>query len=257
MNTNLQIFSSIIIRSYEYFKFFNKQVFYNKLSYVWSLAIPVIFLLINNYNNFTTMSYESFRYSLFFFWSYMILITAAEGIGIGLLFMRDSNFLKMYTYITGSKLPIILGKVFSQAFFLLGNMIIFTLFSGLIHHQPVLSLLMASVIILIPIVIPVYFLFLISATLPVRSNSMGPILTLLVIVLVNFTNLSLNTDTLLDYIVYLNPAKVIVESTELVHSLLAGIEPNTQWYSLLPLALFFFIGIISYNKLDIISREAR
>lgn len=257
MNTISQKYVPTVIRSYEYFKLFNKEVFYNRLSYIWSLAIPIIFLFINNYNSLTTISYESFRHSIFFFWGYMVLITAAEGIGIGLLFMRDSHFLKMYTYITGSKLPIVLGKVFSQCFFLWVNMVVFTLFSGLMYQQPVGSLVFTSFIILIPIVIPVYFLFLTTATLRVKSKNIGPLLTLIVILLVNLAGITLNTGTLLDYLVYLNPASVILAGSKLIHSFLMNSTSTAIWLSLLPLIAYLLIGSIGYKKLDIVSREGR
>ncbi len=202
-------------------------------------------------------SYDSFSHAVIFFWSYMILITAADGIGMGLLSMRDSNFLKMYTYISGSKFPIVFGKILSQLFFLWVNMVILLLFSAIIHQQPVTSLLLTSILILIPIAIPMYFLFVIPAILRVRATSLGPLLTLGVILLVNFSNVHMSTGTALDYVVYLNPATVIVTLSKSVHTFLVDATIDIVWASLIVLIIYFVIGIISYQRLDIISREAR
>lgn len=244
-----------MIRSYEYFKLFNKEVFYNKLSYIWSLAIPIIFLIINHYNNFTTLSYESFSYSLFFFWGYMVLITASEGIGIRFLYMRDSNFLKMYTYITGSKLPIIFGKIFSQMLFLWGNMLVFILFSGLLYQQPVVSIIFTSFIILIPIVIPIYLLFLISATLPMKSNSIGPLFPLIVLFLTNVA--AFPSESLLGKLNAVNPARIVIIGSEAIHNFLIHSPNSIVWTSFLPLLFYLFLGIYGYKNLDLISKEGR
>lgn len=246
-----------VLRGYEYFKLFNKQVFYNKIAYIWSLAIPIVFLLLNSFDSQEATAYESFSYAVFFFWSYMILITAADGIGMGLLIMRDSSFLKMYTYISGSKLPIVLGKIFSQLLFLWVNMVIFLLFSAMIHQQPFTSLLLTSILILIPVAVPMYFLFVIPATLRVKATSLGPLLTLGVLLFVNIANVRMNTGSVLDYVMYLNPATTIIKMSESVHVLLLHATFEIAWVPLSVLILYFMIGIVSYRKLDIISREAR
>jgi len=248
---------STVLRGYEYFKIFNKQVFYNKFAYIWSLAIPIVFLIFNSLNAEEAMTYGEFAYSTLFFWSYMILITASDGIGMGLLIMRDSNFLKMYAYISGSKLPIILGKVFSQLFFLWVNMVVFLSFSAIIHQQPILSLLFTSVLLLIPVALPIYFLFVIPATWRVRAASLGPMLTLSVILFVNVINIRLDTGTLIDYAIYLNPATVIVQFSEAIHSFILQMPIEMTWIPLGVLILYVIIGFSGYRKLDIISREAR
>jgi len=176
---------------------------------------------------------------------------------MGLLTMRDSNFLKMYTYITGSKFPIVLGKILSQLFFLWVNMVIFLLFCAIIYQQPFTSLLLTSILILIPVAVPLYFLFVIPAIFRVRATSLGPILTLGVILLVNFSNVRMSTGTVLDYVVYLNPATVIVTLSKSVHAFLVDATIDIAWASLTVLIIYFVIGIVSYQRLDIISREAR
>lgn len=246
-----------VLRGYEYFKIFNKQVFYNKFAYIWSLAIPIVFLLVNRLNAEEALTYEEFAYSTLFFWSYMILITASDGIGMGLLQMRDSNFLKMYTYISGSKFPIVLGKVFSQLLFLWVNMVVFLSFSGIIHQQPIISLLFTSVLLLIPVALPIYFLFVIPATWRVRAASLGPMLTLTVLLLVNIANIRVDTGTLVDYAIYLNPATVMIQFSKGIHSFVLHTHLEMTWIPLGVLFIYVLFGLGGYRKLDIISREAR
>ncbi|MFC7747211.1 hypothetical protein ACFQU8_08165 [Lentibacillus kimchii] len=252
---------STILRSFEYFKIFNKEIFYNKISYIWSLGAPIIFLIINDFNERTNMTYEAFSYDVLFYWSYIILITGIQGIGIDLLFMRDQNFLKMYTYITGSKFPIILGRILSQCLFLWVNLILFTVFIGLFQEQPIASLLVTSLLILIPVVIPIYFFIVLIAAMPIRSNSIGPILTFIVLFLVSLIGLKIDTGTVMDYFVYLNdflnPAQVIVTSAESIHSMLSGAGSILIGFSVLPLAVYLLVGSISCQEMSIISKKGR
>lgn len=203
------------------------------------------------------MTYTEFSSYLFFFWSFMVLITAADGIGMGILLMRDRNFLKMYTYISGDKLPIVFGKVLSQCFFLLVNIVLFTVISGMLYSQPVGSLLLTAFLILVVCTIPIYLLFLITSSLRIKSNGIGPVLTILVLVLVNFSNVRMDTNSILDLIVYLNPAFVLTHISEVIHHSLLGTTYEIIWLTFLSLALYCIIGFFGYRKLDIITREGR
>lgn len=244
-------------KSYEYFLVFNKEVFYNKLSYVWSLVLPMFFIIVYNISDRTSMTYTEFSEQIYFYWSLMVLITAAEGIGVGILNMRDYNFLKMYTYISGDKAPIVLGKIQSQSFFLMVNILMFTTVSGIIYSQPIISLLLTGVIVSIIVAIPIYFLFLITTTIRLKANGVGPILYIVVLVLINLASVTMNTNTWVDNLVYLNPALIIGGGASNIHSILLGLDTEYILYTSLSLLCYCIIGWMAYRKLDIVTRVGR
>ncbi|MBP1970654.1 ABC-2 type transport system permease protein [Virgibacillus natechei] len=246
-----------ILKSYEFFLVFNKEVFYNKFSYLWTLVIPGFFLVINTWGIGSSFTYSEFRDVMFFYWSFIILMTAANGIGVGILDMRDNNYLKTYKYISGSKTPILLGRIESQCFFLLVNIIFFTLVSGFVFNQPTGSLLLTGAFVSVLVAIPVFLLLLIVTTLPFESNSVAQVLILFIIMLANLTSFNSDFQLMTDYIQVFNPAVVIGNSATVLHDFFLGNSNSMFIISVVPLILYSLIGMLAYYRLDIISKKGR
>jgi ABC-2 type transport system permease protein len=243
-------------KSWEFFILFNKEVFYNKIALLWTLVIPLFFMVFNHLSWLTNPpNFQSFKNNIFLYWSFMILITAISGVGISILMLRDNGFLKMFKFIARNKLPIILGKIGSQWFFVTINLVIFTAASALLFHQPVFSVLSIAIIIAIIVPLPIFFLFLWIGSLPYRQETISPIFTILMFPLIYFANVEVNDKSLL----VLNPASFILNVSKLISDAVSNhVWDITLSYTLVVImGVYILIGVFSYKIIDITPKAGR
>ncbi|KOR94825.1 membrane protein [Geobacillus stearothermophilus ATCC 12980] len=243
-------------KSWEFFILFNKEVFYNKIALLWTLVIPLFFMVFNHLSWLTNPpNFQSFKNNIFLYWSFMILITAISGVGISILMLRDNGFLKMFKFIARNKLPIILGKIGSQWFFVTINLVIFTAASALLFHQPVFSVLSIAIIVAIIVPLPIFFLFLWISSLPYRQETISPIFTILMFPLIYFANVEVNHKSLL----VLNPASFILNVSKLISDAVSNhVWDITLSYTLVVImGVYILIGVFSYKIIDITPKAGR
>ncbi|KYD26639.1 hypothetical protein [Parageobacillus toebii] len=246
-------------KSWEFFILFNKEVFYNKIALLWTLVIPLFFMVFNHLSWLTNPpNFQSFKNNIFLYWSFMILITAISGVGISILMLRDNGFLKMFKFIARNKLPIILGKIGSQWFFVTINLVIFTAASALLFHQPVFSVLSIAIIIAIIVPLPIFFLFLWISSLPYRQETISPIFTILMFPLIYFANVEVNDKSLL-VLNLLNPASFILNVSKLISDAVSNhVWDITLSYTLVVImGVYILIGVFSYKIIDITPKAGR
>ncbi|MGG3957465.1 hypothetical protein ABEV15_12810 [Bhargavaea massiliensis] len=243
-------------KSWEFFILFNKEVFYNKIALLWTLVIPLFFMVFNHLSWLTNPpNFQSFKNNIFLYWSFMILINAINGVGISILMLRDNGFLKMFKFIARNKLPIILGKIGSQWFFVTINLVIFTAASALLFHQPVFSVLSIAIIVAIIVPLPIFFLFLCISSLPYRQETISPIFTILMSSLIYFANVEVNHKSLL----VLNPASFILNVSKLISDAVSNhVWDITLSYTLVVImGVYILIGVFSYKIIDITPKAGR
>ncbi|XWN51880.1 hypothetical protein L0P96_11935 [Anoxybacillus flavithermus] len=243
-------------KSWEFFILFNKEVFYNKIALLWTLVIPLFFMVFNHLSWLTNPpNFQSFKNNIFLYWSFMILTTAIYGVGISILMLRDNGFLKMFKFIARNKLPIILGKIGSQWFFVTINLVIFTAASALLFHQPVFSVLSIAIIVAIIVPLPIFFLFLWISSLPYRQETISPIFTILMFPLTYFANVEVNHKSLL----VLNPASFILNVSKLISDAVSNhVWDITLSYTLVVImGVYILIGVFSYKIIDITPKAGR
>src|SRR5699024_10339016 len=83
-----------------------KIIFSEKVVFVWSLILPVVIFIVYTFR----FSSDSFNISemvdLFsYFWAFIIISSAFNGVGIHLSKLRNFGLLKTYTLIAGGKAP--------------------------------------------------------------------------------------------------------------------------------------------------------
>ncbi|MBN8194216.1 hypothetical protein JI667_18965 [Bacillus sp. NTK074B] len=251
----------MIKRSFEFFLLYNKEVFYNKIAYLWTLLIPLGLMIINNRSWIASPpSIEEYQTTLFFYWSFMILITATSGVGIALLIVRDNGFLKMFKFISGSKMAVILGKMESQWFFIFVNLLFFNLVTSLLFHQPVFHTLSIAFLVALIVPLPVFFLFLWIASLPLKSETIAPVFTLLIFPMIYAAGyIQEISNPIISFFAWLNPASLIVNTSSVIAGLVSNLQINTLplLSSLTGILFCIIIGNISYKMIGITSKSAR
>ncbi|MED0657794.1 hypothetical protein [Anoxybacillus ayderensis] len=244
-------------RTWEFFVLFNKEVFYNKIAFFWTLIIPIIFIVFNNLDWLLKYpDYSTFRHNISFYWCYMILITAINGVGVSILILRDNGFLKMFKFIARTKTPIIVGRICSQWLFTVVNIVIFTVVSSLLFRQPIFSLLSAIIVIAFIAPLPVFLSFLWIGSLPYRQESVSPIFTILVFILIYLTKFSLKEGDMF-VLEWLNPAVFILYLSKLVWTFDHNWNGRLIYQLLLAIFVYVFIGVVSYRRINVISKVGR
>lgn len=98
----------------------------NKIVLLYTLIFPMIFLCFNLENFLSHGEYISG------YWAYIIVSGTLNGIIAGTVNMRESNFLKMFSYIAKSKLYVFFANLIAQTIILELELLFFNIFSMLL-----------------------------------------------------------------------------------------------------------------------------
>ncbi|MQS76354.1 hypothetical protein [Companilactobacillus halodurans] len=90
------------------FKLQMKIALEDKIAFFYTLVIPAAMLFINKSQNFQDNA------SIYIYWSYIVVSTILNGFLLNLVRLRENGFLKTFSYIVGSKYPIIITSLFVQ-----------------------------------------------------------------------------------------------------------------------------------------------
>lgn len=245
-------------RVYEYYILFTKEIFINKVAIFWSFIFPLIFMLINNVSWFTEVP-EYFFNTLSLFWSFIILITAINGVGISLFISRENGFLKVFSFVSGSSLPIIIGKVFSQFTFLLVNITFFTVIVSILFKLNIIQLVLISSIVCFILGIPVFMVMLWIPILPFRQESIVPAFTLFNFLLIFLATLEFKNPILSFIFTILNPAAISNNLFKYFYDLFNHESYLTvdQIYIFISIFLYLVIGFILAKRLPLRSKMQR
>lgn len=113
------------MRVFGYFYLFFKITFYDSAAFLWSSLLPVIMAVLfkGNYVSDVADSSEVLRY-LSFFWQFIIISVALNGVGLRVVNVKEGGFLKTYIAVSNSRYSFLLGLVFSQIIFCAANLLI-------------------------------------------------------------------------------------------------------------------------------------
>lgn len=84
-----------------------KSLFLDKISFLWSIALPLVMFVINQ-------AYVTRETDLAYYWCYMIVSSFVFGLGIYAVEMRESGCLKTYFSINNSKWAYMIGNFLTQ-----------------------------------------------------------------------------------------------------------------------------------------------
>src|SRR5699024_3155335 len=110
------------------------------------------------------------------FWAFIIISSAFNGVGIHLSKLRNFGLLKTYTLIAGGKAPIISGVILTQLVLSAINIVIFTIFAGVIYQESILGLTLVGLLILLFTFIPIALISFIFTYLPAKDTTLSTIL---------------------------------------------------------------------------------
>ncbi|ASI35109.1 MULTISPECIES: hypothetical protein [unclassified Exiguobacterium] len=244
-------------KSYEFFLLYNKEMFFNKFAYLYTLAVPLVIILLNHFDWFKdSPTWTVFQSAMIQFFAIMIVLTAINGIGISLLNQRESGFLKMYTFLSGQKFPVIFGRLMSQWFFLSLNMFAASLMMAVLFHQPLLKTVLMTGLLALIIPLPVFACSLLIAALPLKPETMTPLGTILIFAVFIFIDVFELTDNrLLAYFSFLNPANLILNEARF---LTGSVSDGMMGLSILTgIMVYLVVGYVAYQRLSITSKTNR
>jgi len=245
-------------RVYEYFLLFSKENLVNKLAMFWTLFLPIIFIIINNLSWFEEVPESSFQ-TITIFWSFIILISALNGVGISLLINRENGFLKVFSFVSGSTKPIIFGKVFAQFVYLILNLVVFTSVISLLFGLNLISLLGICLVVSVIVSIPVFLMTLWVPTLPIKQESIAPVLTLVNLMFIYLSTITFDSRLLTTLHALVNPALLIRIFSEGIYNLFYG---NGDVFfqilcALTILAIYTIIGLFLVKHIKVTSNKQR
>lgn len=244
-------------KSYEFFLLYNKEMFFNKFAYLYTLALPLVIVLLRHFDWFKdSPTWTVFQSAMIQFFAIMIVLTAINGIGISLLNQRESGFLKMYTFLSGQKFPVIFGRLMSQWFFLTLNMFAASLMMAMVFHQPLLKTVLMTGLLALIVPLPVFACSLLIAALPLKPETMTPLGTILIFAVFVFIDVFELTDNrLLAFFSFLNPANLILNEARF---LTGSASDGTIGLSILTgILVYIVVGYVAYQRLSITSKTNR
>ncbi|WP_053367684.1 hypothetical protein [Bacillus sp. FJAT-27245] len=247
--------------SLAFFKLFFKNAISYKVSFVWTLLLPTIIMSYSARAWFAAKpGIEEFVPMYSFYLGFIVTITTANGIGIGLLNLREYGFLKMFKFIAGNKYSVITGFFLSQFSFLMLNIALFSVITSLFFAPHLfLHIVLISLLIGLVTILPVAFLFSWIPALNLKAESLTPITTLLPIVLSYLSMLTLDkNETGLVALALLNPVEFVARMARNLFAI-AGYESHATppVLFLAIILLFSSLGFITLRRIGIVSKIAR
>ncbi|WP_433745921.1 hypothetical protein [Falsibacillus pallidus] len=246
----------------EFYILFIKNALSYKISFFWTIIMPTVFLIWRNPNWFKNSPSETEFYStIVYFCAYIILIVAGNGFGVGLLSLRENNFLKMFKFISGSKSPVIIGHFLAQGTFLFLNIIIFTGTMGALFASSLLLKTLTAVLIVgLLTILPIFLFFMWVPSLKLKVESVSPIFSLLPILLVYLAGLR-SENEIIELLSYLNPIKLVIGiafKTSQLLSITSTDFPTVSWVLVIVIPILYIsIGIVFINRIDLRSFSVR
>jgi|GEM_PF-2677873 len=235
-----------------------KILFSEKVVFVWSLILTVVIFIVYTFR----FSSDSFNISemvdLFsYFWAFIIISSAFNGVGIHLSKLRNFGLLKTYTLIAGGKAPIISGVILTQLVLSAINIVIFTIFAGVIYQESILGLTLVGLLILLFTFIPIALISFIFTYLPAKDTTLSTLLNFSLYFIFFFS--FVEGILVVDMINYVNPFVFVMNIT---HIILYALQISStvemfDYVNLFFILLISLFGFYCYKKLNLISEEYR
>ncbi|RYL92817.1 hypothetical protein [Sporolactobacillus sp. THM19-2] len=236
-------------------KHFLRVTFYYKVNFIFTFGVPVASIIYSLREQLLQRPDERDTMGLILYWAgYMVVLYALLNSGPALVVLREEQFLKMFLFITGTRWKIIAARFLSQLLILCLSVIILDLICAILFSLPVLKLIGLSLLVIMICELPVYFLFLIFAVLPLRQETITPIINVLIFI---FIFISLNSFTTVPVaeglLVILNPIEYASQTGWALLDLLNGVLPLTRIF-LIAAATFLYLltGYFALKRIRIL-----
>lgn len=229
-----------------------------KVVFIWSVIAPIIIFIVFTFRiELSDQSTSEIIQFLSYFWAFIIISTAFNGIGLHLSRMRNHGLLKTYTLIAGGKKPIVFAVIITQFVVSVVSLIIFTVFISIIFQLNTIMLTLTGLLLLLITFIPFALTSFVLTYLPVRDTSMSTFLNFGLFILL-FLSLSEGIH-IINILNYINPFVFVMNMSEilLASAKLSNTVNTFNYVNLLSVFLYMLFGIYCYKKLNLISDEYR
>ncbi|WP_409271305.1 hypothetical protein V1499_17935 [Neobacillus sp. SCS-31] len=247
--------------SLAFFKLFFKNAISYKVSFIWTLLFPTIMMSYSARAWFAAKpDIGEFVPMYSFYLGFMVVMTTANGVGVGLLNLREFGFLKMFKFVAGNKYTVIAGFFLAQFTFLLLNISVFSIVTSLffVPHL-LLQIVFISLLIGLVTILPVAFLFSWIPALNLKAESLTPITMLLPVVLSYLSMITLEArETGLVFLALLNPVEFVARMARNLFTI-GGYESSATppVLFLAIILLFSSLGFFTLRRIGIVSKIAR
>lgn len=248
---------------FEYMRLFFKMTLSNKITFFWSLFLPIVIFLMSRYPwLWNPPSLDEFYFQVSVFIAYIVFVLSIDT-AIQLIRLRENGSMKVFKFISGSKYTVIWAQIFNQLITLIATSFLFSTVIGILFiHQSVEVMLFILISILVSVLIaPILCLFFLwLMVLPIKQESLVTVLNivLLVFFLISANNLSLPT-SLGMVTFWINPLEVVREAVFWLTNYIAGtsIKTHSLLLTILILCIYAIVGIFSMRATPIVSQTQR
>ncbi|QKG83046.1 hypothetical protein GXN76_00250 [Kroppenstedtia pulmonis] len=241
-----------------FFSLFIKHILAQKTNFFWVLLFP-LGLMIWNFNDWihSRPGEDVYVQTMVLFWSLIIVMTATNGYATSLIMMRENGFLKFFRFVAGSKYTVVVGHLLSQISALLVNITLFTLFTSFIFGFPI-YLWMLAVLIVIVTFTPVCLLFSWLAILPYRQETITPIISVVVILLVYSTQY-LSSVSVKSFLMFVHPVQFVIQIANAILSVfgLPYESYGNPLYLVAAVIVYVFFGLMALKHMKVYSITSR
>jgi ABC-2 type transport system permease protein len=219
-----------------YYKYNIKVLLQDKLPLIWSVLIPVVFLLFNqnSINNAIELRY---------WWTYIIITSYIYGVGVYSVTMKESGVLKTLFSVSYQPLGFFLANLFTQITYSFTCVFIFDIFSAVYLNISILEVLLYSFIMII-LSIPIAFISMVI-TLPkkIHVNSLSAIINILMMIFFISMSYESPINKVNPLLYYSNLIAVCFTDSIFIYTIISSI--------------FIVIGLLCINKFTVIPIERR
>lgn len=221
-----------------------KILIFEKITFFWTVVLPVVMALFfqDSVTSSLTLEDQKLLY-MGWIWTYIIVASFVNGIGLLLARMREYGLLKTYVLIAGGKSPFVLATFITQLVFCYLSLTIFNVIVGLYFEVFSLNLLWDSFLLMF-CSLPFGLLTLVLTILPLKISDLGTVIN---IVLNPLFLLAANTDHYNSFWTFMNPFGFI---NHMIVFLKNGAFP----YLLVAACIVYVAaGLFSFKNMNLIS----
>lgn len=206
-----------------------------KITFLWSIVLPVIFLLLNLKN----IDYID---DLRFFWAFIIISSYLYGVGIHAVKLRDFGLLKTYFSIKEARFEFFCASILTQVTYIFFCFLVFNLVASIAINVNFVQLFLQSSLLIILTFPLAFFSIVLTRLKRLNGNELGTIVSIFMLISMMLLFASSTH--------YFNPIGVIADVI-FIKTLL-----DCMLYIIVSVVLII-IGVICIKKYDVISTDMR
>ncbi|MFT8363877.1 MAG: hypothetical protein ABF586_05150 [Sporolactobacillus sp.] len=200
----------MLTKSLAYAQYFLRLTFYFKLNFIMLIGVPLANILLNKSTWFVHSPTLAEAVPVMTSWlGYMVVYWyLANGSGTRLVILREENFLKMFSLVSRGIIAIVIGDFLAQTFIL--SLVLFIVYIALVLAFK-LSLIFCLTLLLtaLMICVPVYGALLLIGLLPLKMQTLQPLLMLATFLLIFLSAYQFDNSLIVSLLTLVNPGEYV------------------------------------------------